>query len=453
MGKFDLGGYQLSYDPQNHHGANFVEILIVGPGGRFVRWSGIGQRPVSARCEGGYAWRINSRRCNGMKFDLTQEQFLLKGKVTAETWQRANVPWETLSAIAADYVLRQAELSQTAEYCANVVQALPGVHSVRWRLKDVEHLLEKIVRKRAVAEEGNKYLSIDEKNYASIVTDLVGIRALHLFKDECFGIDAALRAEFHLVEGEQPVAYVRDGDPDELTERFRVSGLEVKHHKDGYRSVHYVIATQPRRLVVAVEVQVRTIFEEGWSEIDHKIRYPNFSDNQQVAYFLRIFNGLAGSADEMGSFVRGLAETLSVHEQKVVDADRKHEDILLQLESTVAKLDAAQEKNAVTAAAADKLKREVAALRAASEEASAAAAVERRWRAQASPGQVGGVGTEAQRLAFLSSSAGLSVRSPSVVDMVRQGSGVSFSDSIAKSAGLDPAWSVTDPLKRGLKGL
>lgn len=392
----------------------------------------------------------------GMKMDLTQEEFLRKSKVTLETWEKANIAWSTLSAIARDYVARQAELSQTAEYCANVVQALPGVHSVRWRLKDVDHLLEKIVRKRAVGEEGNKYLSIDEKSYASIVTDLVGIRALHLFKADCFGIDAALRAEFDLVDGEKPVAYVREGDPDELMERFRAAGLEVKHHKDGYRSVHYVVATQPRRHRVAVEVQVRTIFEEGWSEIDHKIRYPNFSDNQQVAYFLRIFNGLAGSADEMGSFVRGLAETLSVNEQKVVDANQKYEAILLQLESTVAKLDVAQEKNAATAAAAEKLKREVAALRAASEEANAAAARERAWLTQARLGQIGGFGTEAQRLAFPSSSAGLAVRTPSVVDIARPASGVSsfdpvvtFSNSVAKSVGPDLSPYVTDPFKTG----
>jgi ABC-type branched-subunit amino acid transport system substrate-binding protein len=36
MGKVDLGGYTLNFSPTNHHGSNFVDLLIVGPGGRFI---------------------------------------------------------------------------------------------------------------------------------------------------------------------------------------------------------------------------------------------------------------------------------------------------------------------------------------------------------------------------------------------------------------------------------
>ncbi|MEO6017470.1 MAG: ABC transporter substrate-binding protein [Polaromonas sp.] len=37
LNKLDLGGYVLSYSPQNHHGSNFVEITVVGPNGDFMR--------------------------------------------------------------------------------------------------------------------------------------------------------------------------------------------------------------------------------------------------------------------------------------------------------------------------------------------------------------------------------------------------------------------------------
>lgn len=33
LNRLDLGGYTLSYSPQNHHGSNFVEITVVGPNG------------------------------------------------------------------------------------------------------------------------------------------------------------------------------------------------------------------------------------------------------------------------------------------------------------------------------------------------------------------------------------------------------------------------------------
>lgn len=36
VGKIDLGGFQLNFGPQNHHGATFVDMLMVGPGGRYI---------------------------------------------------------------------------------------------------------------------------------------------------------------------------------------------------------------------------------------------------------------------------------------------------------------------------------------------------------------------------------------------------------------------------------
>lgn len=40
-----------------------------------------------------------------------------------------------------------------------------------------------------------------------------------------------------------------------------------------YRSIHYIIETKPAKKTYFAEIQVRTIFEEGWSEIDHTVRY------------------------------------------------------------------------------------------------------------------------------------------------------------------------------------
>lgn len=37
MHKADIAGYPVSYSPEQHHGSNYVDIMIVGPGGRFMR--------------------------------------------------------------------------------------------------------------------------------------------------------------------------------------------------------------------------------------------------------------------------------------------------------------------------------------------------------------------------------------------------------------------------------
>ena len=37
MHNADLGGYTVDFSPTNHHGSRFVELVMVGPGGRYVR--------------------------------------------------------------------------------------------------------------------------------------------------------------------------------------------------------------------------------------------------------------------------------------------------------------------------------------------------------------------------------------------------------------------------------
>jgi len=37
MGRVDLGGYTVTFGPKSHHGSNFVDLMMVGPGGRYIR--------------------------------------------------------------------------------------------------------------------------------------------------------------------------------------------------------------------------------------------------------------------------------------------------------------------------------------------------------------------------------------------------------------------------------
>lgn len=290
---------------------------------------------------------------------MNKDDFLARNGIAEDIWQRANIDWSVLETIASDHQTQSERLRDTAELFARVVQRFVAVHSVRWRVKDADHLLEKIIRKRA--ENSGKYKDIDERNYFEIVSDLVGIRALHLFKDECFSIDSDLRSTWIPVE--TPTAYVREGDPQDLTVKFREQSFDVKSHPAGYRSVHYVCATQPLQRRVLVEIQVRTIFEEGWSEIDHRIRYPNFSNDQLVAYFLTIFNRLAGSADEMGTFVKGLTSALRESSIQLAEANRQKEDALTAMDEKIADLEKVKQQDAEARSKLNSLQEEFKKLR------------------------------------------------------------------------------------------
>jgi putative GTP pyrophosphokinase len=288
------------------------------------------------------------------------QTFLYENRIDAKTWQTADIKWEVLQAIAEDHGASKEALQSAAELLARVIQRFASVHSVRWRVKDGDHLLKKIVRKRAEGLE--KYRELTPANYFELVTDLVGVRALHLFKNECFAIGHSISRTWTLAE--PPLAYIREGDPPTLTEDFKANGWDVKNHPEGYRSVHYVVSTKPLQRTVLAEVQVRTIFEEGWSEIDHRVRYPDFSDDQQVAYFLRIFNGLAGSADEMGAFVQGLVASVSSSAQAISEERRGKAEALGRLEALLADFDKTKKQDAAAQAKIKALQEEVTKLKA-----------------------------------------------------------------------------------------
>ncbi|MGE8169081.1 RelA/SpoT domain-containing protein [Pseudomonas putida] len=265
--------------------------------------------------------------------DNSLDSFLSSQNISTDEWDMARTDWDLLYAIAIDHIDRSEDLRATASYFASAFQATPGVHSVRWRIKDPEHLLAKIIRKRI--EKSEKYESINLDNYNSIITDLIGVRVLHLFKHEYEGIDQAIRAKWNLHES-PPIHYIRTGDT--TPDNFKKDLFDEKPHPAGYRSIHYVLRTQPTIRENLVEVQVRTIFEEGWSEIDHKIRYPNFSDNPLVVYFLTIFNRMAGSADEMGTFVKNLSLAMSINDLQVAKLTEERDQTLLKMSLLVEEL-------------------------------------------------------------------------------------------------------------------
>ncbi|WP_123422330.1 RelA/SpoT domain-containing protein [Gallaecimonas pentaromativorans] len=292
--------------------------------------------------------------------DLSLEFFLENNRITREDWEKAAIEFDELKAIALDHAAKVTSLDDTASYLAKILQKCPQVHSVRWRVKDPVHLIEKIVRKRVLGSE--KYLTINTKNYTEIITDLIGVRVLHLFKYEWVNIQEHILA--HWKNEEAPVAYIRSGDEGEIVESYKANSCEVKNHPAGYRSIHYVISTQPTLNKVFSEIQVRTIFEEGWSEIDHKIRYPNFSNNELISYFLTIFNCMAGSADEMGSFVRNLTSEINIQELKIDEINRAQELHLSKIEELASELSNEKNKSKNKDSKVNKLSSEIQKLRA-----------------------------------------------------------------------------------------
>ncbi|MFM2273161.1 MAG: hypothetical protein RL702_2226 [Pseudomonadota bacterium] len=146
------------------------------------------------------------------------------------------------------------------------------VHSYKSRLKDRDHLRQKLARKRA---EGHP---VTYEQLFNRITDLAGVRIIHLFQDHFAAIDSVIRRKVEIgdwILGETPKAYTWDPEAAQYFSKF---DLEIIQKPTAYTSVHYLI--RPRSdSILCCEVQVRTLFEEIWGEVDHRINYPEPTDS------------------------------------------------------------------------------------------------------------------------------------------------------------------------------
>lgn len=281
---------------------------------------------------------------------ISQEIFLEKYNIHQDQFNETNLKWKDLNLIYKDYIKEIPKLESSAVYIFNRLMKTPNVHSVRYRIKDAEHVIEKIIRKRI--KDSAKVITIE--NYMSELTDLIGLRALHLFKEEWNSIHNVITSTWELKE--TPVANYRDGDSSDYQKKFEELGCDVKIHPYGYRSVHYIIETKPAKEIYFAEIQVRTIFEEAWSEIDHTIRYPYDQDNPVFGQFLLILNRLAGSADEMGTFIQFLKKELQNKENNFQQVMKEKDLLIKELEIKINKLEVKESDKQYLTEGLEKLK-------------------------------------------------------------------------------------------------
>lgn len=253
-----------------------------------------------------------------------KEQFLKQYDLLAEyeEYERNN-SWDELMCIGEEYE----EKVNSGEYL-NIIQehiakiaTFANVHSYRYRLKKTDSLLKKIIVKCA-----KKGITINRENYLSEITDLLGIRILYIFKEDCFSVHEQIMKNFGNRTSESVSIKLRDGDSEEFYKKI-IEQTKPKIEKDSiYRSIHYTIYSNPQNTADAkIEIQTRTIFEEGWSEINHKLVYKNIADKDDVLKRASdVLNSLVGDCDKVGTMMKVLYDK---YISKLSDADETKSDV------------------------------------------------------------------------------------------------------------------------------
>jgi putative GTP pyrophosphokinase len=244
----------------------------------------------------------------------SKQDFFREHHVSEEDFVKSGYEWNDLMEIYEDYSKEIKDFKILADFIEECMVDVKKAHSIKKRIKDPSHLIRKIIRKKIDKDE-----TVTVADYKEKITDLIGIRVLHLFKEDWMSIHDDIVSKW--IMKEQPVANVRDGDKSEFIEQFKSQGLEILQHKYGYRSVHYQILLVHNKKEITAEIQVRTLFEEAWSEIDHRMRYPYNLNDAIMSEYLVIFNRLAGSADEMGTFIKMLKKD---HDKQALECSDKN---------------------------------------------------------------------------------------------------------------------------------
>lgn len=137
------------------------------------------------------------------------------------------------------------------------------VHSVQARAKDPTSFGTKAATPSEADPGKPKYPKPLEQ-----ITDLAGVRVITYFPSTLVEIDRMLAEEFRVVE------------------RSDKGAVLIEEDRFGYQSIHYLVRLSAHRsrlpeyepfAEAITEVQVRTILQHAWAEIEHDIQYKSAS--------------------------------------------------------------------------------------------------------------------------------------------------------------------------------
>jgi putative GTP pyrophosphokinase len=137
------------------------------------------------------------------------------------------------------------------------------VASIEGRAKDEESFRKKASKPSTLDLEQPKY------RYPMIeITDLAGIRVITFLPKTLHQIKQIIYSQFN------------------VTDEIDKAEILMKEDKFGYQSIHYLITLKQDRLSLAeyaayrgltAEIQVRTILQHAWAEIEHDIQYKSLA--------------------------------------------------------------------------------------------------------------------------------------------------------------------------------
>jgi putative GTP pyrophosphokinase len=207
-----------------------------------------------------------------------------------------------------------------------------AIHSVSGRLKDRDHLISKIDRKRKEARERKEARRIHAENLFEEVEDLGGVRVLTLYRWDLPTLDAFIRSAQCWTLRKGPDAYAGSEDDER---KLREAGFQpIRRPDKKYTSIHYLVAPGGDvKPWMKCEIQVRGLHLEGWSEVDHQLRYPERDPGPFATRILEALHSATVLTDWLAEFARD-ADRFNAERRQLQD---KMQQVQKELEDLKAK--------------------------------------------------------------------------------------------------------------------
>ena len=181
------------------------------------------------------------------------------------------------------------------KYAEEKTAPLPSpVQRCSLRIKEAKSVLRKIIAKADEFPDGLTWNSFER------MFDAVGARVVVYFLSSLSLLDREIResGRFEISSEHPPHAYLSK----EIYDRLGLT-MERRDKASGYASIHYVLRLKDGLLPPEerpwFELQLRTITQDAWAEIEHVLGYkPNRSTTPQVKKQFQVISHLLHAVDE-----------------------------------------------------------------------------------------------------------------------------------------------------------
>jgi putative GTP pyrophosphokinase len=126
----------------------------------------------------------------------SREQFLRDYHFRQSDLLHSEISYRDLLKIKGDFQLKLKAYDEAGIGVLRSLLRFGVVHALKYRIKDPEHLMAKILRHKLK----DPLAQISVSNYEDLMTDLIGIRILHLIKSHWFQVHEILLTHYRQLE-------------------------------------------------------------------------------------------------------------------------------------------------------------------------------------------------------------------------------------------------------------